>query len=296
MFTTVSLGDGRTLEYAELGDPSGPPVVFLSGTPGTGGQAQVVSETASAHAVRLLAPSRPGYGESTPCAPGLMRTGRDVLELLDVVGVGEAAVVGLSGGGPFALAVAAVGGDRVSAVAVHGGPGSYAELDPTELDPTELDDDDRRALALVQDGDVEQATAVLTSAAEAQLGPLRGLSQEEFSAAIRSNPPPGETWLVRRPEARAAFETDFRRAIATLGGYVRDNLSWLGEWDVDLVDVAAPVRLVFGRDDAMVRLAHGQWLHEQLPTSDLHLVPGGHGDATFGGMDGTLTWIRGILV
>jgi len=63
---------------------------------------------------------------------------------------------------------------------------------------------------------------------------------------------------------------------------VRDNLSWGSGWDVDLGAVTAPVHLAYGDHDRMVSRQHGDWLLERLPGADLVLVPGGHGDATFG--------------
>lgn len=84
------------------------------------------------------------------------------------------------------------------------------------------------------------------------------------------------------PQARADFGADFRRSIATSAGYVRDYLSWGAGWDIDLATISCPVALVYGEDDAMVPLPHGQWLQARLPSAQLTVVPGGHGDVTFG--------------
>ena len=55
--------------------------------------------------MRLVALNRPGYGGSTPsAAPSLLATGRDTAALADVLGLQDYAVLGISGGGPFALA------------------------------------------------------------------------------------------------------------------------------------------------------------------------------------------------
>ena len=56
---------------------------------------------------------------------------RDALDLADLLGIGELATLGASGGGPFALATAAVDPDRVTAVGVVAGVASLAALDPT---------------------------------------------------------------------------------------------------------------------------------------------------------------------
>ena len=118
----VSLSDGRVLEHMEFGEPSGRPVVLFPGTPATAGCGALVHEAASAAGVRLVAVSRPGYGASSPSPPGLASVARDTVELLDTLGLPQVGVHGLSGGGPFALALGAVAPDRVSSVVVAAGP------------------------------------------------------------------------------------------------------------------------------------------------------------------------------
>jgi pimeloyl-ACP methyl ester carboxylesterase len=277
VFTTLALRDARTLEYADLGDPAGTPVLFFPGTPGTAGQAAVVAEAARANGVRLIALSRPGYGASTTTPPGLTPVAADALELADQLGVDDVVAMGSSGGGPYALALAALAPGRVSRVFVLGGPGVHAEVNPEELDEA-----DREAIGLLAAGDVAGAVSVLMPWAQRFFGPMQTMSAEEFHAEFQKTRPPGENWFDDEPLLLPVFEADFHRAIASFDGFVRDNLSWLDAWDFDLSAVTTPVRLVHGESDRMVPAAHGEWLHERLPTSELHVVPGGHGHATFG--------------
>jgi pimeloyl-ACP methyl ester carboxylesterase len=290
VFTAVTLRDGRSVEYVDLGDPAGTPVLFLHGTPATGGQAAVVAEAAARHGVRLVAPSRPGYGASTPGPPGLSAAASDVIELTDQLGLDRFAVLGLSGGGPFTLAVAAAAPQRMTTVAVHAGPGEYSEVKPDVLQ-----DVDRRALALLAEGDVDEAVRIMTEFGDADLADLRGLSPAEFGAALEKMAP-GESWFDSHPDLRESFEADFRRAITTSDGYALDNLAWLGSWDIDLASVTTPVRLVYGDSDKMVEPAHADWLQARLASSDLHVVPGGHGHATFGAADQTFAAIAASAV
>jgi pimeloyl-ACP methyl ester carboxylesterase len=281
VFTTVTLRDRRVLEYVDLGDPTGTPVMFCHGTPGTAGQAAIAADSARRHGVRVVAASRPGYGATTLTPPGLAAAAADLLELAEGLRLDRFATMGLSGGGPFALAVAALAPDRVTAVAVHAGTAAYFDVMP----PSEADAAERRATAMFVAGDHDGAVAEMSRSADADFGELRGLSATDFETAMLSTVPPGENWLERHPDARRIFLADFRRAIAGSAGYARDNLSWGAPWDVDLSAVTSPVRLVCGDADAMVPRPHAEWLRERLPTAELHLVPGGHGDATFGAVE-----------
>ena len=277
MLSTMTLRDGRTLEYAEFGDPTGAPVIFFHGTPATGGQAVVADDLAREHGVRLIAPTRPGYGDSAAGPLGLAATAADTVELADHLGLDRFALMGTSGGGPFSLAVAAAAPDRVTVVAVHASPGRYAEVKPEVIG-----EGDRKALDLAAEGRPDEAVRLMNEVADKDLDGLRGLDEEEFAAAMAAMEPPGESWLDRRPALKRAFRADFQRAVTTSEGMSRDNLAWLDAWDVDLAAVTAPVRLVYGEGDTMAEVAHAEWLQARLPSSELHVVPGGHGDAIFG--------------
>jgi pimeloyl-ACP methyl ester carboxylesterase len=286
-FTEHTLPDDRTLEYADLGDPHGTPVLVWHGTPATSGQAAIFAEVARDRGVRIVAPTRPGYAASTPTPPGLTTAAADALELAEALGLDGLATMGLSGGGPFALAVAATAPDRVTGVALLAGTAPYFEVMP----PSEEDAGERRVMAAFVAGDRDAAVAEMTRLADADFGGLRDLSDAGFAAAMEANRPPSETWLERHPAALELFLADFRRAIAGSAGYVRDCLSWGDAWDIDLGQVTAPVHQVYGDADTMVPMAHAEWLRARLPTADLLVVPGGHGDATFGAVAGALDTI-----
>src|SRR5690606_2547379 len=99
------LKDRRKLAFAEVGDPQGKPVLFLTGT-GTGrSQAYWFDAAARRAGVRLIVTDRPGYGHSDP-KPGLTLLNHvdDVVELLDHLELSRVTVVGMSGGGGYAMA------------------------------------------------------------------------------------------------------------------------------------------------------------------------------------------------
>lgn len=123
---SIALPDGRRVAYEEYGSPDGHPVVYCHGTPGSRLSAALLDD----QSVRVIAPDRPGVGESDPdsdppaTADGLLTAWRkDVRSLADELGLDSFGVVGFSGGAPFALAAgAAPEATAVAAVAPSGPP------------------------------------------------------------------------------------------------------------------------------------------------------------------------------
>src|SRR3954471_10418484 len=119
----IRLGDGRTLAYAECGDPDGWPVLGCHGSPSSRLERHVEDpETYRRWGVRLVVPDRPGFGRSEP-SPGrrVLDWPGDVAQLLEHLGIARLAVLSLSGGAAYALACAHVLGERVHAVGILGG-------------------------------------------------------------------------------------------------------------------------------------------------------------------------------
>lgn len=105
---TYTLESGRTLAYTCSGAPDGPPVVAHHGTPGSRLFATLLSDVAAAEGIRLIVPDRPGYGRSSPPPDDWTWWDwqTDLSELLDSMSIDRAAVMGFSGGGPFAFTAA----------------------------------------------------------------------------------------------------------------------------------------------------------------------------------------------
>src|SRR3954447_24981290 len=137
---TVTLGDGRSLAYDDVGDRGGLPVVFLHGCPDCRLARHPDNGIAAGTGVRLIAVDRPGYGHSDAHPAGTEATqADDIVALADALGIRRFAALGWSSGGPGALALAARHGDRVTAVGVAAGqvpmeadadPAVLADMDP----------------------------------------------------------------------------------------------------------------------------------------------------------------------
>lgn len=122
----LGLPGGRVLGWAEFGDPAGPPVVFLHGTPGS---RLSRPDDSALSGVRLITLDRPGYGRSDSVRRStLLGVADDVGALMTSLGIERFGVAGFSGGAPYALACGVRFAHRLTGVAVAGCTGPYREL------------------------------------------------------------------------------------------------------------------------------------------------------------------------
>src|SRR5687768_7550704 len=111
---TVRLSSGRTVGFADHGRPGDTAVIWCHGGPGSRLEPAYVAPAAAAAGLRLVGIDRPGYGLSTP-EPGRTIGGwvAEALTVADHLGIDRFATVGISTGGAYALAAAALAPDRV---------------------------------------------------------------------------------------------------------------------------------------------------------------------------------------
>lgn len=264
------LPDGRLLEYWEGGDPDGRGIVYHGGTPASRLFGRLGHEVALDIGVRLVSISRPGYGGSAmpPGAPSLLRTGRDTAELAELLGLSEYAVLGTSGGGPFAVATAVADPVGVRALGVVAGIGPWRQLnDPTD-DESDQQKEDRALLALLDAGDLDGAWAGSMATAERELSGLVGLDDEARVDAFFGGHPPEE------PFRRAVWAANLADVLERSDGFVFDNLAWGAVWDVDLHDVLAPTVLWYGDADDGCPPSIGEWYAEKIAEAELVVLPG----------------------
>src|ERR1700733_15369759 len=123
-YQSIKLRDGRTLAYGEFGDPAGAPIIYCHGTPSSRAEGELTlrGSCAGPLGLRVIIPARPGMGGSD-----FLRKRRivdwpsDVLELADALQIERFAMLGSSGGAPYALVCGAMIPERVSVVGVIGG-------------------------------------------------------------------------------------------------------------------------------------------------------------------------------
>ncbi|MBB1520980.1 alpha/beta fold hydrolase [Aquipseudomonas guryensis] len=123
-FAAVVLKDGRDLAYQQYGSPDGVPLLVFHGLPGCRLQAALLDAPARRLGVRLIAADRPGVGRSSPCPQrSILSWSEDVAQLADQLGLARFGVLGISCGGPYALACALRLSDQLSFAGLVAGIG-----------------------------------------------------------------------------------------------------------------------------------------------------------------------------
>ncbi|HEV3212836.1 MAG TPA: alpha/beta hydrolase [Acidimicrobiales bacterium] len=265
----MTLSDGRDLGWLELGDPSGWPVLGFHGTPGSRHQLALDDGPPSATGVRFVLVDRPGYGLSS-FQPDrrLVDWPSDVAQLADHLGIDRFSVLGLSGGGPHAAVCAALLGDRVASAALVSGVAPMLDLGAAEgMMRT------NRAIARL----ARRRSRILLVLSALQVAAARrwpGLAMDLLAKQL----PSADVAILERPEVRALFMDELRRAPRTAArAQAQDFELFAAPWGFELSAIAIPVHLWQGDVDRNVPESHARLQHEAIPGSVLHPCPGeGH--------------------
>ncbi|MGH9085244.1 MAG: alpha/beta fold hydrolase [Acidimicrobiales bacterium] len=260
--TVLSLPDGREVAFAEYGDPAGAPVFAFHGTPGSRLQLAPADAAAREARVRLIVPDRPGYGHSSFVArPRLVDWPFDVLAIADHLGLDRFAVLGVSGGGPHALACAASGSSRVAAAAVISSPCPYP-------DGTEAVRGPRRWLARLLG-----VPGLIWLVATIVVAVSRRLPRAAFDVARRCMPE-ADRRVVDGVGFREWFIDSSRRASSTTARAMAQDLAlFSSEWRIGLDAVDIPVTIWHGTDDRLVEPSSADVLGAILPHATLRWCP-----------------------
>jgi len=275
----VTLPGGRVLEVAVAGPADGVPLVVHHGTPGAAELYPPMVDAAARHGLRTVTCSRPGYGDSTP-SPGrtVAAAAGDTAAVLDALGAGTFLTLGYSGGGPHALACAALLPDRCRGTASVAGVAPYAAAGLDWSAGMGAENVEEFGAAL--DG----ATA-LTGFLDAQVPALSTASGPDLVAALGD--------LLSSVDARELtggfgdyLAASFRRAVSQgVAGWRDDDLAFVRDWGFPLA-AAQRVTVWQGGQDRMVPFAHGAWLAGQLPEPRVRLRPDeGHLSLLVGAFD-----------
>jgi pimeloyl-ACP methyl ester carboxylesterase len=262
----LSLADGRRLAYTATGPRYGRPVLYCHGAIGSplGASCELERITAE-HGIRHLALNRPGTGGSDP-APGrtILSFADDVRALASELAIDELDVVGVSAGGPYALATAYALPSLVQRVAVVSSLSPLCALHRTPGMRRRI----RHSLAAL-------ATAPKTIGALGDaLLPIVEQHPRLISKVISAHAAPAERErLAEASESTAAIDSFLAAAEGGVRGMIADYVTYSSDWGFDVRDVGQRVQLWHGLGDPLVPVEHALQLAATLPDCRVFLDP-----------------------
>jgi pimeloyl-ACP methyl ester carboxylesterase len=264
----VKTPDGRQLSTQSYGDPDGKPIFLLHGTPGSRLGPHPRGAVLHRLGIQLIAFDRPGYGESDRFeGRRVADAATDVLAIADAYGLDKFAVVGRSGGGPHALACAALLPDRLTKAAVLVG------IAPRGADGLDWYD------GMTQSNVSEHAAAAngyegLAAMTEAAADAVRA-DPESLLASLRPEMPDPDRRVVADPGIRAMLLQTYAEGLRTSAdGWIDDVLAFYLPWGFDPVTVTVPVLLWHGAIDNLSPVGHAMWLADRIPSATVVVQAG----------------------
>jgi pimeloyl-ACP methyl ester carboxylesterase len=281
----VEAGD-RRLAVDVSGAGHGMPVFLLHGTPGSRHGPKPRGKVLYTLGIRLIAYDRPGYGGSSP------RHGRtvadaaaDVEAIADSLGIDRFAVLGRSGGGPHALACAALLPDRVTRTA------ALVSVARPDADLNWFDGMNRSNIHDFAAAAADPLGLVQSITARAD---RTKRDPESLVVALESEMHAADHRVVKDVAMRRLLADTYREALREgPHGWIDDVLALRRDWGFQLESIVGPVLLWHGREDNFAPASHSEWLASRIYRAEIMVQAGA---AHFGAVEivpEMLRWLVG---
>lgn len=260
----VTLPDGRRAQLWQGGASAGATVFFMHGCPDCRLAARTGEGAARRTGVRLVAVNRPGYGSSDAHESGQVSVAHDTCAVADVLGIEQFAVLGMSVGGIYALACAALHPDRVTATGLVASPGIIPEMHPP-WHRDDLSSNRQRSILELSGKSAVEVVELLRPDFEAYVARIQPDDTDDVAVASRwmqDLHPQDMTLMEALPPADVADNA--REALLGVDGYLRDTAAMFRSWEVRPEQVRCPTWLWYGARDANAPVRHGEWLAERI--------------------------------
>ena len=277
--------NGQVVAYFDYGDSENV-LFFHHGTPNAGPLSPLFRHYADANNFRIIEIVRPGYGSSTAIPGRTIETISKInLEVANAFGIERFALVGLSGGGPHALASAHLAGSRCLAQLVIAGLAPYDASNFDFVAGMTEENRDRWLLPSTSmdkfEASIEKEAAAMSSYSFEQIREMLNVDAEDPSSV----------------EVISAFQAMFKYSLLNgVLGVKDDYLAFLKPWGFSLGETSMPVQLWTGTEDVSVPQSHSHHLHGVIPNSELRVIVGkNHGTIIEPAVKEGFRWLREIF-
>jgi pimeloyl-ACP methyl ester carboxylesterase len=269
----LTLKDGRTLGFAEYGDPKGEPMLEFHGCPSSRIEARNYDEAGKKLGARVLGIDRPGFGISTYVKGyRIVDWPADVIEFADALGLKRFVVAGISSGSPYALACARFIPERLKGCAVVSGVPPLV-VKGEKLDASQFLGSEELILARLAKSVPFVARAILRYIVwqirkdpVAAMQKVKGLTASDHEVLKR--PEVGQHFVAMIVEA---CRNGVRGPVDSVALEVRD-------WGFSLSDITMQVNIWHGELASMAFPAGAKYVASKLRNPNLHILANaGHG-------------------
>ncbi|MCM6778195.1 alpha/beta hydrolase [Nocardia sp. CDC159] len=254
---TITLPGGQVVGYAEYGDRGGRPLLYCHGIPGSRLEALALDAAASAAGIRVVAADRPGVGLSS-FAPRrrVADWAETVAALADRLRIERFAVLGVSGGGPYALACARELGERVRSVVLV-----------SSIAPVAAGARPGNLLVLRRFPSLARPIAARLAARVRRPGGVAEL--------VAGMPAVDRDRVAEHPEVLVELSANVAEAFRQGSRAVAADMRLLfgRDWGFRLADIPVPVRIWHGDGDRNVPVTDAHRLAAELPCGRVTVVP-----------------------
>lgn len=256
---------GKRLRIHEWGDEDKPVILLVHGFPGSGEHAKLMSQTPYWNSFRLISMDRPGYGKSdVQRAITPLKFAEQIVELLAHLNIQKLSIISVSGGSPFALAIAFLMGDQIQRVSCIGGVAPI-----TRRSFFYMNSQQHKAWWLQK--------FVPRSVLYFALGHAwkKGVDKLDDLLFTREGDIPDSDWKVFAdplvgPDLIATTKAALRQGP---GGVIEDLFVYGNDWGFDFQKITAPVTLWHGTSDRIVNKRFSKYLKSQIPNAKLQFIP-----------------------
>lgn len=285
----IKLKDGRTLCYAEYGDPEGKPIIHFNGFPGSRLEPMLILNKIKDKGVRFIGVDRPGLGLSDfKKGRTLLDWPDDVIELADALGFDKFAVVGVSGGGPFSIACAYKIPDRLTGCGVIGG------LGPQHLSTEGMLERSRRQKFIFNW--FPWLIRLLWWAKGRKMKNPEKAKNDILNQL--ENFPESDQKVVSNPEIISILAKEMSEAFrqGTKGIYHEFMMLWK-HWGFNLEDISPKIKVIVwhGELDVNVPISMGRGVADLIPNSDGRFFPeDGHYSVVFNNFEDVINTLKNL--
>ena len=267
----LRLATGRRLAYDEHGAADGTPIFYFHGSPSTRLEWNLFAGEALTKKlkVRIIVPDRPGLGGSD-FQPGrrISDWPADVIALADHLGLPNFAVLGYSGGGPYAAVCALKIPERLTHVGIVSGTGPFNEPGLSAA----INSVNLRFIQLAR------TKPWLSRLTLRLMGRMVQYWPRHFVTQAKAGFPAADQAVLARPDFQRAFVAVIQEGLrAGPRGAQLDTALMASPWDFRAQDIRVPVHIWHGEADANAPLAMGHYMAATIPNSHASFYPGeGH--------------------